>query len=111
MYSTARKISERLKSEDTDKDVHSLNSHSVFIIMDITVIATIDFKIVLIFYLNKEILLGCKDEILAFTNFTFLAVIFTMIALLFILFITKLYARNDTFRKYLASFHLQALKY
>ena len=53
-------------------------------------------------YVNKEILckclLECKDEILVFTNFTSLILISTMIALLVILFIIKLYTRNNTFK-------------
>ena len=43
-------------------------------------------------------LLERKDEILVFTNFTSLVLISTMIALLVILFIIKLYARNNTFK-------------
>ena len=54
--------------------------------------------------MNQEILCKCllerKDEILAFTNFTSLVLISTMIALLAILFIIKLYARNNTFKLY-----------
>ena len=57
-----------------------------------------------ILYVNKEILykclLECKDEILIFINFTSLVFISTMIALLVILFIIKLYARNNTFKYY-----------
>ena len=60
--------------------------------------------------MNKEILckclLECKDEILVFTNFTSLVLISTMIALLVILFIIKLYARNNTF-KYIKEKHGQ----
>ena len=52
--------------------------------------------------MNKEILckclLECKDEILVFTNFTSLVLISTMIARLVILFIIRLYARNNTFK-------------
>ena len=43
-------------------------------------------------------LLERKDEILVFTNFTSLVLISTMIALLVILFIIKLHARNNTFK-------------
>ena len=54
--------------------------------------------------MNKEILckclLECKDEILVFTNFTSLVLISTMIALLVILFIIKLYAQNNTSKIY-----------
>ena len=58
--------------------------------------------------MNKEILCKCllerKDEILVVTNFTSLVLISTMIALLVILFIIKLYARNNTF-KYIKEKH------
>ena len=39
-----------------------------------------------------------KDEILVFTNFKSLVLISTMIALLVILFMIKLYSRNNTFK-------------
>ena len=51
-------------------------------------------------------LLARKDEILVFTNFTSLVLISTIIALLVILFILKLYARNNTF-KYIKEKHGQ----
>ena len=43
-------------------------------------------------------LLECEDKILVFNNFTSLVLISTMIALLVIPFIIKLYARNSTFK-------------
>ena len=55
------------------------------------------YKVFLTKYLER------KDKILVFTNFTSLVLISTMIALLVILFIIKLYARNNTF-KFFASF-------
>ena len=65
------------------------------------------------FYVNKEILckclLECKDEILVFTSFTSLVLISTMVALLVILFIIKLYARNNTF-KYIKKKHGQDVR-
>ena len=51
-------------------------------------------------HLLCKCLLECKDEILVFTNFTSLVLISTMIALLVILFIIKLYARNNTFKSH-----------
>ena len=56
-----------------------------------------------LFTVNKEILCKCllerKDKILVFTNFTSLVLISTMIALLVILFIIKLYAQNNKFEE------------
>ena len=51
-------------------------------------------------HLLCKCLLECKDKILVFTNFTSLVLISTMIALLVILFIIKLYARNNTFKSH-----------